>query len=191
MSDTAHSRADINELASSLFDTNESDEDLFSRRISSTSAVYLKTSWDGRVRPWLILGVMTFKDEINPDVLWNLLLERLHRFDRFRCRVSVQKNASFAFQQVRELSRNYHLVLEPSKDWTHDDVNQYLSNLYQENKDLERPLWKVHVLNGLAGGLHGVVINVDHSLGDGASMVEVLLTLMDPSGPGAHPSNSP
>mmetsp|Transcript_29692 Transcript_29692/g.78243 ORF Transcript_29692/g.78243 Transcript_29692/m.78243 type:complete len:353 (+) Transcript_29692:217-1275(+) len=169
----------------------EEEEDLFMRRISSTSAVYLKTTWDGRFRPWIILGVMIFDEAIHPDRMWQLLVERLHRFDRFQCRVQVNSDGSFIFQQVREIDRSYHLVEVNATGWTADHLNQYLSHVYSEDKDLTRPLWRVHVLNGMAGGRHGVLVNVDHALGDGASMVEVLLTLMDPSGPDAHPSNSP
>ena len=95
----------------------------FFRDDFNRSLVVFGISWC-RVRPWLILGVLTFKHELDPDAVWKLLLDRLKRFDRFQCRVLVRPDGSFAFQTVRELDRDYHLVIEPSQNWSREQVNQ-------------------------------------------------------------------
>lgn len=56
---------------------------------------------------------------------------------------------------------------------------QYLSQLYMEDKDPDRPLWSVHILNKLADGRSALIVNVDHALGDGICMVEALLSTFD------------
>jgi len=67
---------------------------------------------------------MIFDEAIHPDRMWQLLVERLHRFDRFQCRVQVNSDGSFIFQQVREIDRSYHLVEVNATGWTADHLNQ-------------------------------------------------------------------
>ncbi|PRQ18810.1 putative transferase [Rosa chinensis] len=55
-------------------------------------------------------------------------------------------------------------------------VDQYISNLTTSPLDLSKPLWEVHILNVKTSDAEAVaVIRIHHSMGDGASLMSLLL----------------
>ncbi|PZS20139.1 MAG: wax ester/triacylglycerol synthase family O-acyltransferase [Acidimicrobiales bacterium] len=54
--------------------------------------------------------------------------------------------------------------------------------------DRGRPLWEMHVVEGLEGGMAAVVIKVHHAAADGVTAVELLARLL---GPDQHPTPEP
>ena len=45
--------------------------------------------------------------------------------------------------------------------------------------DFDKPLWRFCVINNMADGRHMLLAVVDHAIGDGASMMNMLLSMLD------------
>lgn len=55
-------------------------------------------------------------------------------------------------------------------------LENYIYNLTKTSLDKSKPLWEVHVLNLKTNDAHGVVVfRIHHSLGDGTSLMSLLL----------------
>ena len=133
-----------------------------------------------RFRPTLILGLLYFNQVIDVNKLRRIFLERIIHFPRFRSRIILEKKKVY-FQEIpaNQLNMQYHIVEEFSSNWSLQRFYQFLNEQYVAIKDVSCPLWRVHVLNHLGDGRHCIVIDVDHAIGDGISMVEVLSSLLD------------
>jgi len=72
-----------------------------------------------------------------------------------------------------------HLVvpdLDPNMDSPDQFVEDYLSNLTKYPFDLSKPLWELHILNVKTKDAAGLgVFKIHHSLGDGVSLISLLL----------------
>ncbi len=53
------------------------------------------------------------------------------------------------------------------------DIDRFLSEEYNKDKDPDRPLWIFYILNGLADGRGCMIANIDHCIGDGVSLIQV------------------
>ena len=51
-----------------------------------------------------------------------------------------------------QIVQNYHFRVVPSEGWGQADIDRFLSEEYNKDKDPDRPLWIFYVLNGLADG---------------------------------------
>lgn len=75
---------------------------------------------------------------------------------------------------------NYHVsTIGESQSWTQKDLDSLVSKLYLEDMDFEKPLWRFFIINGMADGRHMLLVVVDHSIGDGASLMNILLSMVD------------
>ena len=62
-----------------------------------------------------------------------------------------------------------------------DQLRDLVGRVMSEPLDLERPLWQLYMIEGLAGGRHAFVSKTHHALVDGVAAVDVGTILLDPS----------
>ncbi|KAL9334634.1 hypothetical protein Peur_071815 [Populus x canadensis] len=80
--------------------------------------------------------------------------------------------------------------LDPNMDSPDQFVEDYISNLSTIPLDLSKPLWEMHILNVKTSDAEAIaVFRIHHSLGDGASLISLLLACTrKTSDPDALPS---
>ncbi|KAL3574800.1 hypothetical protein D5086_022901 [Populus alba] len=80
--------------------------------------------------------------------------------------------------------------LDPNMDSPDQFVEDYVSNLSTIPLDLSKPLWEMHILNVKTSDAEAIaVFRIHHSLGDGASLISLLLACTrKTSDPDALPS---
>jgi diacylglycerol O-acyltransferase / wax synthase len=62
-----------------------------------------------------------------------------------------------------------------------DQLRDLVGRIMSEPLDMERPLWQLYLIEGLAGGRHAYVSKTHHALVDGVAAVDVGTILLDPS----------
>jgi diacylglycerol O-acyltransferase len=66
---------------------------------------------------------------------------------------------------------------------THDDLTRHVSTLVSTPLPRDRPLWKLHVVDGYLGGT-ALVARMHHCIADGVALFRVLLSLSDEAADG-------
>jgi hypothetical protein len=151
----------------------------------ATTSVFAKSTVDpafaSRLRPTLILGLLFFRDKIDVHVLRKVLKERLlSQYGRFRSKI-VLEGSKILFHELSEseISMDYHVQEIDATGWDQSHIDNFLSSKYNEDKSPDSPLWIFYILQNLADGRHCIIANIDHCIGDGITMVQVLLSLLD------------
>lgn len=94
--------------------------------------------------------------------------------------------------QVSVNMEDHVIVPNLDSDMEHADqfVRDYISNLTTSPLDLSKPLWEIHILNVKTSDAEAVaVMRIHHSMGDGASLMSLLLACTrKTSDPDALPS---
>ncbi len=85
-----------------------------------------------------------------------------------------------------DLSYHIHRVILPSPG-THAQLDRAIGEIAGRPLDRARPLWQMHVFEGLEGGRIAVLITVHHALADGVAATALLANVMStmPGGPRA------
>ena len=65
------------------------------------------------------------------------------------------------------------------KPATQEQVDELLAGYYQTRMDMDRPLWYLTFVPALETGGSLLIAAIDHTVGDGAALVETLLSLAD------------
>ena len=112
--------------------------------------------------------------------LRGLILRRLKRLPRLRRRVDfpllpfAQPAWVDAAVDARAHIWHHQLVSgEPS------ELLSLAAELHQRPLDRARPLWELHLIDGLAGGRQALLMKVHHSIADGLGGVEIAEALFD------------
>lgn len=75
-----------------------------------------------------------------------------------------------------------HVALPAPGD--EDSLRHVVETLFSAPLHPDRPLWEVHLIDGLAAGRTAVLCKIHHCLNDGVSALRILETIADPVGPG-------
>ncbi|KAF4384564.1 wax ester synthase/diacylglycerol acyltransferase 11 [Cannabis sativa] len=133
-----------------------------------------------------ILAIMGSKIKINLDLAKQNLVHTLLKHPRFSSlQVVDEESGSGKMKWVRtEVDLDKHIIvpiIDPNmEEFISPDkfLENYIYSLTKNNLLLDRskPLWDVHVLNLKTSNAEGVVIfRIHHSLGDGISLMSLLL----------------
>ncbi|HXF64692.1 MAG TPA: wax ester/triacylglycerol synthase family O-acyltransferase [Caldilineaceae bacterium] len=161
----------------------------------------IDAAWLGMDRPtnlMVINGVMLFDEPVEYDRLYRLLDERLAGlFDRFRQRIVPGPSRSRFYWEDDphfHLRRHLHRVALPAP---HDEatLQGLIGDLMSEPLDRAHPLWRFYLIEnvtigGKAGGC-AVFGRIHHCIADGMALIQVLLSLTDPSAAEAAPRPQP
>lgn len=156
----------------------------FSAIFSTGSA---NPNYIGRYKPVTIIGVIVIASPVDRNKLIGVLKERvLPKYPRLRAVARRQAAEAMAFEEiaVEEMDWAYHVNVEPSsgancKPWSQELLNDFLSDLYGGAKDISKPLFRFHLIDNMADGSSVMILNVDHAVGDGISMIGLLMSLYD------------
>ena len=138
------------------------------------------------IRPTLVAAQLVFRESISVPDIKALVQNRLFGFYRMRSKMIFSpKDKSFSdiyFQELplEDIDLDYHVSsLGESHPWTQTDIDSLMSKMYMEDMDYTKPLWRFFVINGMADGRNLMIVVVDHSIGDGASLMNILLSMVD------------
>ena len=151
-----------------------------SGRLKSTDASFLYL--ERREAPMHIGAVCLFEGELAFEPYLATLERKLSRLPRFRERVVAtpyylghptwETDPDFDLRHQVRLHR-----LQGSGD--ERELRAKVNELIAGRLDRNRPLWELHVIQGLAGGESAVVSKIHHAMVDGVGGNTILTTIMD------------
>src|SRR5499427_6642490 len=137
----------------------------------------------------MVTGVLLFDGRLDLARLRSVIEERLLNFARFRQRVEEAQLGIGLPQWVTDrrfdLDAHIHNVALPAPaDKT--ALEAFVSDLLGTPLDFSKPLWQVHLVEHAEGS--AIVSRLHHAIADGIALIQVLLSLTDPSRrPRRHP----
>ncbi|CAK7324168.1 unnamed protein product [Dovyalis caffra] len=117
---------------------------------------------------------------INPSIVKEGLEQTLIKHPRFSSKLVAEDGKGRKLKWVRtKVNVNDHVIV-PNLDRNMDSpdrfVEDYISNLSTIPMDNSKPLWEMHLLDVQTSENEAVVVfKLHHSMGDGASLISVLL----------------
>ena len=137
-----------------------------------------------------------FRSRIDLKSLHAHMDARMHLLPRYRQRV-IFAPFNLAYPTLQDDPdfdlRNHLFCHEMRRDTTEATLMKTVMSIYEEPLDRGKPLWEVHLFNGLAGGRSAILTKVHHCLADGISGMELLAvtTSTEPDAPAPTPPNEP
>ncbi|CAK7324167.1 unnamed protein product [Dovyalis caffra] len=128
-----------------------------------------------------IITAVGCKTSINPGVIKMGLEQTLIKHPRFSKKLLIDDSkcgTKLKWESTRVNVEDHVIVpnLDPKLDSTDQFVEDYISNLSTIPLDLSKPLWEMHILNvKTLDAEAAAVLRIHHSLGDGASLISLLL----------------
>ncbi|KAK8500387.1 hypothetical protein V6N13_028082 [Hibiscus sabdariffa] len=127
-----------------------------------------------------VIAIMGCKTRIFPDVVKANLGHTLLRHPRFSSLQVMDERNKGEMKWVRtEVDLEKHIIvpqLEPNIESPQRFLEDYIYNLSKTGIDKSQPLWDLHLLNLRTSDSEAVgVFRIHHSLGDGASLMSLLL----------------
>lgn len=146
---------------------------------------------DRPTNPMTITAVFTFAEPLAYDALAALVTGQLLTHARFRQRV-VDGGAGRAYwEEVPALELADHLVrAELPAGAGRETLEALVSRLMSERLPRDRPQWQFHLVERYRGG-SALVARVHHCIGDGISLVQLLLSMADSADASEPPHYEP
>ncbi len=152
------------------------------RRMTSLDASFLYLEQPNALLH--VAGIYTFAHAIDYDRLVRDLRARLHLIPRYTQRaVMVPLNLAHpTWESDPEFDIRDHVRRHALKGGNDDQALAALcAKLFAEPLDRSKPLWEMHLIEGYRGHGSAVLAKTHHCMIDGASGVEIIGILMDPS----------
>ena len=141
-----------------------------------------------KFKPTKIIGVL-FLTEPEPDVerVRSRTVDQLLKYRRFASNVSLEEDKDgtrhviFNLVQMDQIDLGYHFtVIDGKGTFTEgEDVSEMVSEAHLLDWDQFKPLWKLTLVTNMKDGRSMLFCVVDHTIGDGATMSAVLVSLFD------------
>jgi diacylglycerol O-acyltransferase / wax synthase len=138
----------------------------------------------------------TFHSHLDFKTLFAHMEARMHLLPRYRQRVvfapfnlahpSLEDDPGFDLA-------NHLFCHELPRDSAEAVLMKAVMNIYEKPLDRGKPLWELHLFNGLRGGYSAILTKVHHCLADGVSGMELLVvtTSTRPDAPALTPPDEP
>lgn len=131
----------------------------------------------------MICGLLTFDQLPDRQRLLALLQHRLCAHLRFRSRVVESTLSLPHWEEVPQIDLDDHLKFEELDDPGPQSLLERVSELMSQPLDRSKPLWEFRVFPGAHTGVPGeraaMLVRLHHAIGDGISLMRVLLNLAD------------
>lgn len=138
---------------------------------------------DGPANTAMITSIAITRAPLDFERVKAVYAQRLAQFDRFRCRVvdSRLPLATPHWEEVPgfEIGQQLHHIALPAPGGK-AALTALVSDLASTPLDRGRPLWDVHVVDGVDGG-SALITRMHHCIGDGTASVLVARALFDTS----------
>jgi WS/DGAT/MGAT family acyltransferase len=152
---------------------------------------------DGPVNSAVITGIMLTLKPLDFEKVKAVYTHRLAQFARFRQRV-VERGLPIATPHWEDMpdfeidQQLHHVALPPPGDKV--ALTALINDLASTPLDRSRPLWDIHVVDGVDGG-SALVTRIHHCIGDGTANLTIARALFDttpdaPLAPAAAPKTS-
>jgi diacylglycerol O-acyltransferase / wax synthase len=151
-----------------------------SHRMSTQDASFLYG--ESRSSPLHIGSLNIFDAPIDYDELFDHMAQRMHLLPRYRQRlVCAPFNLAHAeLQDDPEFDLHDHLMQHSLPEGTDDQTFLRAAiEVFEPMLDRNKPLWEMHLFQGLEGGRSAIVWKVHHALVDGVSGMELLTVAFD------------
>ncbi len=122
---------------------------------------------------------------VAPAAVLERLRERLHLIPRYRQRLEEGLPGGLTqpvWVDDRDFDLEWHVrqTTLPAPGG-HAELGAFVGRELSRRLDRSRPLWELHVVDGLAGGRVALVPKMHHALVDGVAAVDVGTVLLDPT----------
>ncbi|KAL9250228.1 Wax ester synthase/diacylglycerol acyltransferase 11-like protein [Drosera capensis] len=129
-----------------------------------------------------LIIIYGFAETLDIDVLTGRMMETARKHPRFSSKLvfdgKKEKNPRWVRTKVNFEDHFIIPDLDPNMDKPDRFVEDYASNLSQTPIDVSKPLWEFHILNIKISNADAVgVFKIHHSLGDGMSLVSLILSM--------------
>jgi WS/DGAT/MGAT family acyltransferase len=129
---------------------------------------------------------------IDADAISGEIASKLHRVPRYRQKIAW---IPFARRPVwvddRGFDLNHHVrhtsLPRPGND---EQLKRLAAHIMEQPLDGDRPLWQVHIVEGMEEGRFALIAKVHHCMVDGVSGIDLLKVLLSPR-PGGKSSEPP
>ncbi len=150
-------------------------------RLSSLDTAFLRLESPGAPMHLGALAIFQPPRPVPPIRLIGLLGERVERLPALRWRAVQVLLPPGAHRWVvdRRFDPRSHIRLHQLDSGDRGELAAVAAEAMAEPLDLDRPLWQLHILTGLAGGAFAVLLKLHHALADGLRAVELGLGLLD------------
>ncbi|KAK7384929.1 hypothetical protein VNO78_30632 [Psophocarpus tetragonolobus] len=125
-----------------------------------------------------VIAIMGCKTTINPQVIREGLCQTLLKHPRFTSK--LVKEGSKTKWIPTKINLDDHIIVPEIEDPNFHSperfVQDYISHFTKTPLDISKPLWELHLLNVKTPDAEAVsVFRIHHSVGDGASLISLLL----------------
>lgn len=144
--------------------------------------------------PMHVAGLVLFESTAQPVTipdLQRLVSSRLRRVRGFHERVRTRLGEGAVWERaprIRPQAHFMHHALRPPGDEA--KLRELCGEIHEARLDRARPLWEVHLIDGLAQGRQALLIKTHHAINDGLLGMEVANMLFDPA-PGTSRPHMP
>jgi diacylglycerol O-acyltransferase / wax synthase len=153
--------------------------------LSSVDAAWLRM--EDPTNLMMVTGVLVFEGRLDPSAVRQMIQERLLTFPRFRQRVVEAPLGIGPPQWLSDrrfdLDAHLHRVALPEPG-DKSALEAFVSDLMSTPLDFTKPLWQVHLVDYGRGSV--LVARIHHCIADGIALIQVLLSLTDPTPEAVH-----
>src|SRR3954447_23657837 len=129
-------------------------------------------------------GVLVFEGAITREEIVRRLRERIHLIPRYAMRLDEAPlgiaNPVWVQDEKFDPDRHVRRVALPPPGGR-EQLEELVGDLMSDRLDRSRPLWQLHVVEGLEGGRSALVARMHHALVDGIAAVDVSTVVLDPT----------
>lgn len=129
-------------------------------------------------------GVLVFDGAVQRDEIVARLRERIHLIPRYAMRLDEAPlgiaNPVWVQDTSFDPDRHVRRVALPAPGGR-AELGELVGDLMSDRLDRSRPLWQLHVVEGLADGRTALVARMHHALVDGIAAVDVSTVVLDPT----------
>lgn len=163
-------------------------EDQFKEPISKVDTAWLRMEQPTNLM--MINGVIMLDDHLNYDALIKTIEQRFLTFRRFRQKaVDGTRGAFWVFDEDFDIRQHVRRAALPGAA-DRAELELFVSDLASTPLDTSHPLWQFHIIENYVDG-PVIVVRIHHCIADGIALVQVFLSLTDPTPEGRPSAREP
>ena len=151
------------------------------------------TAWLRMEQPtnlMMINGVIMLDEHLDYDALIRTIEQRFLTFRRFRQKaVDGARGAFWVFDEDFDIRQHVRRAALPGAA-DRAELELFVSDLASTPLDNSHPLWQFHVIENYVDG-PVIVVRIHHCIADGIALVQVFLSLTDPTPEGRPSAREP